>query len=379
MKPFYFILIFIAYSLICFYVALRGWQTLPNIKVLKISYIIVMVLLAYGYVLGAIFHGYFPSELEKIIEIIGSTWLIATIYLFLAVVFLDLIRLLNCWLHFLPEITLFIRQVTATVVLFGIVVLFTVGYVRFMRPVVEKIDIILENEHAPRNSLNMVVVSDLHLGNTFGKTHARRYVDIINTQEPDIVFIVGDMINGDVKPLIEQRMEEDLQQIKAPLGVYAVLGNHEYIGGNIAAAKEFYKSCHIKCLKDEVCEIDDLFILIGRDDRMNRHRLSLEELCRKINNEKHLPLILLDHQPFQLEEAVQNNISLMLSGHTHAGQIFPISLIVRSMYELTHGYKKKENSHFYVSSGLGIWGPPVRIGTRSEVGVIRVFFSEKDE
>jgi predicted MPP superfamily phosphohydrolase len=334
-----------------------------------------MILLAYGYILGAIFHKHLPDGLEKAVEIIGSTWLIAIIYLFLAVVFLDLIRLLNYWLHFLPEITLFMRQMTAVAVLCGISILFTVGYYRFMHPAVEKMDITIENPHAPINSLKMVVVSDLHLGNTFGKSHARRFVSFINAQEPDIVFIVGDMLNGNLKPLINQRIEEDLQQIKAPFGVYAVLGNHEYIGGNIAATEEFCKSSNIKCLRDEVWEINDLLILIGRDDRMNRHRLPLEELCRQVNNENHIPVILLDHQPFNLEEAVENNITLMLSGHTHAGQIFPISLIVRSMYEVTHGYKKKGNSHFYVSSGLGIWGPPVRIGTRSEVGVITMRFT----
>ena len=374
MKSIYFILIFIAYSLACFYIALRGWQLLPNVKALKIAYIVVMTLLAYGYVLGAIFHRHIPvGTIGKVGETVSSTWLIAVIYLLLAVVFFDLVRLLNHWLHFLPEITLFVRRITALAVLCGISALFVAGYYRFMHPAVAKIDITVKNEHAPTNSLKIVVVSDLHLGSVLGKNHARRYVNLINAQEPDIVFIVGDMSNGHLQPLIEQRMDEELSQLKAPLGVYAVLGNHEYIGGEIAATEEFYNSCHIKCLRDEVCEIDNTFILIGRDDRSNRRRLPLEKLCEQVNNEKNLPLILLDHQPFQLEEAVNNNITLMLSGHTHDGQIWPISLIVRSMYEVAHGYKQKENSYFYVSSGLGIWGAPVRIGTRSEVAVVTVF------
>jgi len=371
MKPLYFIFIFIVYSLFCFYIALRGWQLLPNVKVLKIAYIVVMILLAYGYVLGTMFHRYIPTGLMgKIGETISSTWLIAVIYLLLAVVFFDLIRLLNYRLHFLPEITLLARRITALAVLCGISGLFISGYYRFMHPAIEKITIPVNNEHAPTNSLKIVVVSDLHLGSVLGKNHARRYVNLINAQEPDIVFIVGDMTNGHLKPLIEQRMAEDMLQLKAPLGVYAVLGNHEYIGGDMSAMVEFYNSCNIRCLRDDFCEIDNAFILIGRDDRSNRHRLPLEKLCEQIKNEKNLPLVLLDHQPFQLEEAVKNNIALMLSGHTHDGQIFPISLIVRSMYEVAHGYKQKGNSHFYVSSGLGIWGAPFRIGTQSEMAVV---------
>jgi predicted MPP superfamily phosphohydrolase len=375
MKPLYFILIFLTYSLVCFYVALRGWQVLPNVKVLKISYIVLMVFLAYGYVLGAIFHRHIPvGTTEKVIEIIGSTWLIAIIYLLFAVVFFDLLRLLNHWLHFLPEITLFMRRIAALTVLCGISVLFIIGYFRFMHPAIEKIEINVKSEHAPTNSLKMVVVSDLHLGNILGKSHLCRFVNLINAQEPDLIFIVGDMTNGNVKPLIKHEMDKELLQLKASLGIYAVLGNHEYIGGDIAATEDFFKSCNIKCLRDDVCEVENTLILIGRDDRTNRHRLSLEKLCEQVKNEKNLPLVLLDHQPYHLEEAVKNNIALMLSGHTHDGQIWPVSLIVRSMYEVTRGYKQKENSHFYVSSGLGIWGPPFRIGTQSEVAVVTMKF-----
>ena len=370
MKPLYIILIFVTYSLICFYIAFRGWQALPNIKILKISYIVVMIFLTYGYILGAAFHKHIPVGVAKIGEIIGSTWLIALIYLLLAVVFCDLIRLLNHWLHFLPEITLLMRQITVLTVLGGISILFIVGYYRFMHPVIEKIDITVKNEHVLKKSVKMVVVSDLHFGNILGKNHAHRYVNLINAQEPDIVFIVGDMINGNPKPLIQQEMEKELLQLKAPLGVYAVLGNHEYIGGDIAATEKFYQSSNIKCLRDEVWKIDGLLVLIGRDDRSNRHRLSLEKLCGELQNDENLPIVLLDHQPYQLEDAVNNNITLMLSGHTHAGQIFPVSLIIRSMYEVAHGYKRTENTHFYVSSGLGIWGPPFRIGTQSEIAVL---------
>jgi predicted MPP superfamily phosphohydrolase len=374
MKPIYFILIFVAYSLVCFYISFRGWQVLPGIKIVKISYIVLMVFLSYGYILGAIFHKHIPAGIAKSYEIICSTWMIAAIYLLLAVLFFDLLRLLNHWLHFLPPLTLLMRQMAALSALGIIAVLFVIGYVRFMNPTVEKIEISVPNEHAPIKSLKMVVVSDLHLGNTLGKKQLQRYVNLINEQEPDLIVIAGDLLNGDLKPLLKQEMDKELLRLNAPLGTFAVLGNHEYIGGDVGKTLKFLESCNIKCLRDSVWKIDDLLVIIGRDDRHNRNRLPLEKLCEQIENEQNLPVILLDHQPFQLEEAVANNIALMLSGHTHDGQIWPISLVVRSMYEVAHGYKKRENTHFYVSSGLGIWGAPFRIGTRSEVVVIGLRF-----
>jgi len=123
-------------------------------------------------------------------------------------------------------------------------------------------------------------------------------------------------------------------------------------------------------LRDSVCLVDSSFYLIGRDDRTNTKRKSLKELVTGLN--VNLPRILMDHQPYHLDEAEKNNIDFQISGHTHNGQFFPGNLFVKKIYELGYGYLKKGNSHFYVSSGLGIWGPQYRIGTESELVVIHL-------
>ena len=111
---------------------------------------------------------------------------------------------------------------------------------------------------------------------------------------------------------------------------------------------------------------DDLY-LAGRDDKHNPNRKELKDLLSTTANK---PVIVLDHQPYHLEDAANNNVDLQISGHTHNGQFFPANLVVKSMFELGYGYLRKGNTHFYVSSGLGLWGPQYRLGSRSEMVVV---------
>ncbi|MFZ4725789.1 MAG: metallophosphoesterase, partial [Paludibacter sp.] len=115
---------------------------------------------------------------------------------------------------------------------------------------------------------------------------------------------------------------------------------------------------------------DSSFYIVGRDDKSNLNRKKLSEIVTGLD--KKLPFILMDHQPYHLEEAEQNDIDFQISGHTHNGQFFPGNLFVKKMYELGYGYLKKGNTHYYVSSGLGLWGPQYRIGTESELVVINL-------
>ena len=171
-------------------------------------------------------------------------------------------------------------------------------------------------------------------------------------------------------PVIAQHMDEELREIKAPLGVYAINGNHEHYAESPNATAEYLKSAGIKVLRDEVALVDSSFYIVGRNDRSNLRRMNLNDLMKGLDPTK--PTILLDHQPYHLEEAEQNNIDLQISGHTHNGQFFPGNLFVKSMYELGYGYLKKGKTNYYVSSGLGIWGPQYRIGTQSELVVIKL-------
>ena len=191
---------------------------------------------------------------------------------------------------------------------------------------------------------------------------------MINAQHPDLVLIGGDLVDRSIKPVISQKMEEELKSIHAPMGVYAVFGNHEHFSESIETAGQFFKDAGIKLLTDSVASVENQFYIVGRDDKINPHRKRLNVILNGIDNTK--PILLLDHQPSSLPEAEQIGVDFQFSGHTHNGQFFPGGWFVKRMFELGYGYKKRGNTHYYVSSGLGLWGPQYRIGSQSELVVI---------
>ena len=167
-----------------------------------------------------------------------------------------------------------------------------------------------------------------------------------------------------------------LKNLHAPLGVYAITGNHEYIGG-AAEAVAYLTEYNIKFLSDTAEFLDNRFYLAGRDDRdktrfTGKPRKSLADILKNANHS--FPILLMDHQPFQLSIPEELGVDLQLSGHTHDGQIWPFNYITNAIYEVSWGYKKKGNTHIYVSCGYGTWGPPMRIGNHPEVVSITLHF-----
>lgn len=170
------------------------------------------------------------------------------------------------------------------------------------------------------------------------------------------------MIRGDIG--------DSLSRINPPYGIYAVTGNHEYIGG-VKEAVDYLIKHGIKVLQDEVVLIDDSFYLAGREDRSASNfggtkRKELNDLLRGVDSSR--PVIMLDHQPLSLEEvAADGRVDIQFSGHTHHGQLWPFNFITEMIYEISLGYKKIGNTNFYVSSGWGTWGPPIRTGNTPEL------------
>ena len=209
---------------------------------------------------------------------------------------------------------------------------------------------------------------------------------MINAQRPDIVLIGGDLIDNSVAPLRYEHMEEELSKIYAPLGVYMVPGNHEYISG-IEESEKFIAQTPIVLLRDSVAILPNQIQLIGRDDRHNKGRKTLGQ--HTANHDKRKPIILLDNKPNDIEKTKKQNnhpfdfekteeagVDFQFSGHTHRGQVWPMNWIVDHLFELSYGIKKIGNSTIYVSSGLSLWGPPFRIGTDSEMVVFNITFKE---
>lgn len=217
--------------------------------------------------------------------------------------------------------------------------------------------------------LTVAVASDLHLGNIVGNRHLRRMVREMNAMNPDIILLAGDVLDDSIEPFLRNGMEQQLKQLKARYGVYAVLGNHEYYGGSIAQYTEVMRSVGIQVLQDEVVETSGVYV-VGRKDKTAEAmeaggRLSVEALLEGLDRSK--PILMMDHQPTGFDIAAQAGVDVLLSGHTHRGQIAPNHWITRRLFELDWGYLLKNKLHVIVSSGYGTWGPPIRLASRSEL------------
>jgi hypothetical protein len=185
-------------------------------------------------------------------------------------------------------------------------------------------------------------------------------------------LFAGDVFDEDIAPVVNNGLGRYFGKIESRLGVFAIPGNHEYFGG-IEPKLAYLRKHGVIVLRDSTVLIDNSFYVVGRDDRQSNYttgkqRKSISELIENVDKSK--PIILLDHQPFKLNESAENGIDLQISGHTHHGQLWPFNYITDAIYELSSGYKKIGNTHFIVSNGYGTWGPPLRLGNRPEILVI---------
>lgn len=224
------------------------------------------------------------------------------------------------------------------------------------------------------DDLKIIVASDFHLGVLSTKNHLERFVELANKENPDLVLLVGDIIDDDPKWFIEQNMDETLAKLKTTHGVYGVLGNHEYYGKKTEPFLEVMKKANVTMLLDETILINDEFYLTGQEDLTNKNRLPLEVL-KPLDETK--PWIIMNHTPTQLEVPTKLQADLHLSGHTHKGQLWPNNYLTNRLFEVDYGYLKKETTHFLVSSGYGFWGPPMRIGSQAELWVVHLNFTHK--
>ncbi|MEN6619482.1 MAG: metallophosphoesterase [Rikenellaceae bacterium] len=374
MKYMFFLVVLSVVLGVTAYVFVRGWQSFPSNLWVRIIYTLIFALSVAAFFVKMFMGDKLPEGFSSMLSTVGFTWLIAVIYLFFYVFAIDIVRFANHFFHFFPD---FIKNnysaVKLSLAMIGIVsvsVVLAFGNHKFNNPEVTSLDITLDKPQQNKE-LTIVMASDLHLSSYINRENLKRYVTLINSQKPDIVLLAGDVADMNIAPLVNEKMAEVLAEIKAKYGVYAITGNHEFYGGDKEKIYDYIKSAGIVFLRDTaVMAADSSLYLIGRDDRTNRYRATLSNLVKGLRSD--IPKILLDHQPFHLEEAEQNGIDLQLSGHTHNGQFWPGNHIVRWMFELPYGYKKKGNTHYYVSSGLGLWGPKYRIGTVSEILLVHL-------
>ena len=300
-----------------------------------------------------------PMPLATAVYEVGTSSIIVLLYLFMLFVVLDLGRLL----HLRPAAWLRDNWWTAGCIVLFLFSLFVYGNRHYRHKYRQEITIRSTKVTKP---VKLVLMSDLHLGYHNRRKEFARWVDLINNEQPDMILVAGDIIDGSMRPLREERMHEEFQRLEAP--VFACLGNHEYFSGE-PEAQRFYGDAGIHLLRDASAIQGDLCIL-GRDDRMNRRRQPLRDLAKSADKSKYL--VLLDHQPYHLEQAEREGVDFQFSGHTHHGQVWPISWITDMMYECAFGTYQRGSTNYYVSSGMGIWGGKFRIGTRSEYLVLTI-------
>ena len=350
-----FIIVILVAVLAHVYVLWHVYQVLPFPVWAKWTVVALMVAaLALLFVGFSGLYDRMPLGLASLCYEVSTSWLIVFLYLLLTFIVLDLGRLV----HLLPKEWFHSNAWTAGAITAFIAGLLVYGNIHYHNKVREPIDL-TTTKHISKPT-KVVMLSDLHLGYHNRKAEWQRWVKMINDEKPDLILVAGDIIDGHMKPLLEEDMAADFHQLKAP--VVACLGNHEYITG-IDQSLDFYSQAGITLLRDSVITVGDL-VIVGRDDRFSRGRKPLKHLLEGADSSKFV--ILLDHQPYKLEEAQKAGVDFQFSGHTHEGQVWPISLMVHGMYEIAWGFGQKGDTRYYVSSGLGIWGGKYRIGTRSE-------------
>ncbi|MDG5799926.1 metallophosphoesterase [Marinilabiliaceae bacterium ANBcel2] len=377
----FFIIVLAIHTAVNFYIALRGWQALELNSGVRPWFITFMVLLYVAYPLARILEKIWYHPIPITLHWIGAFWFAAMLYVTLLLFLTDIIRVIN---HFTP----FIHNITENIATlkmklfyaFSLITLLVVvaGHINAWTPKTTRLDIVIPKKAGNMESLRIVAASDIHLGTLIGPRKTQKLVNQINALEPDIVLFAGDVIDEDVETVVKQDLGNCLKQINAPLGVYASTGNHEYIGGAEPAVK-YLEQHNINVIRDSALLINNNFYIIGREDLHKRFttgksRKELNKIVADVDMSR--PLILLDHQPYNLNDAIDAKIDLQISGHTHHGQLWPFGYITNQIFEVSRGYAKFDNTHIYVSPGYGTWGPPVRTGNRPEIVMIQLYFDQ---
>jgi len=365
--------VLISYGLGNFYVFYHGYQALNGYHWVQTIYIPVFLFLALSYIAARILQSYQYNGISDFFLLIGSFWLAAILYFFLISIGIDIFRSINHFVNIYPSFVTFNYEKSKMLFFSASVIivssLLTYGYINAKNPVLNKIELNFSKEYSKSTSINAVVVSDIHLGPLSCGKWFDDVVSRINALKPDIIILAGDVIDEDIRPVIERNLGDHLLNLKAKYGVYAITGNHEFIGG-VEPAVKYLTEHNITVLRDSSVLINNQFFLIGRNDKdidrfSGKKRKSLDELM--LNVETKYPVILLNHQPDNLDEIVGKGIDLSVSGHTHHGQFFPNNLITNMVYEVSRGLINKSGTWVFVSTGLGTWGPPVRIGNHPEI------------
>lgn len=356
--------------------------------------IVSMVYLFFASAMGVGF--FLPSGgVKRFFVKIGNYWLGVLLYTILVVGAADVIHVLlkrskKINQEKLRSFKVFV--VSGLICAIGIAVLSIWGMVNAGNIRTTKYEAVIDKKAGNLKQMKVVMAADLHMGYNIGCEHIQKMVEKINAQEPDLVVFAGDIFDNEYEALEDpKKLIEILQGIKSKYGVYACYGNHDIkekilagftFGGSQKKESdirmdEFLKEAGITLLRDEAVLIGDSVYLYGRPDRQRpgrdiKTRKTPEEITAGMDLSK--PVFVIDHQPKELQELADAGVDLDLCGHTHDGQVWPGNLTIRLMWENACGYLKKGDMHNIVTSGVGIFGPNMRVGTIAEICSVTVKF-----
>jgi hypothetical protein len=380
MMAVFFIVVFTIYSLLNLYLYFKGLNSLPLLQTHKLIYSLLFFIFAVVFIAAKIIEARHSSLVTDILNIIGGFWLAFMLYGFILFLLSDIGLLFLKLTGILEGDAVSIYRKWSFIITAGLsFLLIAGGFINAVIPVVKEYNITIHKSAGEIKSLRVAAVSDIHLGSIIRKRSLKKLSAMLKEINPDMVLLLGDIIDGEIGPVIRGDLLQYFTCPRCDEGLYAITGNHEYIGGGDRTIP-YIESKGIRVLKDEVVILDGGIQLIGRIDKdasrfYGKTRKKLEELMKQADTSK--PVILLDHQPFHIDETVNNGVDLQLSGHTHNGQMWPLNHITRLMYDVSYGHLKRGDTNIIVSSGYGLWGPRVRSGSRSEVLLINIKFEPK--
>ena len=370
---FAFILILAILTASFYYVGRRIFQTVVYIfpSLSSVLFICIYLVLVATVILGRFT---LPPAINSIVDRIGAYWLGLFIYLLLFFIAADLVLVVGRVAKLIPADMLqsFRFYARAASITLSVVVV-CIGIVNANKIATASYDVRLSTDKS--DGVRIVLVSDLHLGDIGSEKRIERIVDAINLQEPDIVCIAGDIFTGSFYRVKNpDRVSELFKSIEATYGVYACLGNHDG-GGTMSEIVDFLERSGVKLLREDFVTLDDRLVLAGRVDPSpigGRRELSRGDFSDVIAQAPPgLPVVVMDHSPGNIDQ-YGDEADLILCGHTHGGQLIPVTLVTKAIYDVNYGYYRKDadSPHVIVTQGAGTWMMPIRVGTRSEIAVI---------
>lgn len=374
----FFSIFFVVYGIANYYIGLRFWQSLFSALALSPSwYWLMYILMASTPALSRLAASYAKGQVNVKLSLVSAYWLGISFYAFFLWLLTDIIRAVGKWLGVSSGQTPEDWGWGILIVLVGLLVW---GSYNARRPIVRQYKLTIDKPAGELHKIRAVLASDIHLGPIIGRRRLEQMVEMINRINPDIVFFAGDTIDEDVPFFAERQMPAVLRKLRPPLGSYAVLGNHEYLGGHVELAVRYLEKAGLTVLRDRMLKVKECLYIAGRDDptlkqMTGRPRQPLAKILNGADDA--MPLILIDHQPYDLNAAKDLGVDLLLAGHTHKGQFFPNNLITSHVFEVDWGYLMKGRLQVIVSCGFGTWGPPIRIGNSPELVDIEINFNPK--